>query len=586
MVLSLAVVVSAAAIGWTGSAAPAVVDAAGASPTTPASTSATKAKPNILLILTDDQRAGTEVGMPNVMAHIAAEGVTYPNSFVPTSWCCPSRASLLTGKFAHNDGVWENAANNDYGAWPAFHYGGEERDTIATRLNDAGYRTGLFGKYLNDIKGGAVGFSPPGWDVFEAFLGGGHRDYRLSSDSPSTRRENREYLTDALAKKTINFIARSASDEEPFFAYFSPFAPHYPYDPGPYAGATRRAGLLDDAFAAANWPNPSVSEEDVSDKSAWMRKFPVSDSWIEYNPNRPQDKTVEDVAEAQSDTLWGVDQAVGRIFAALRRTGQLDNTLIVFMSDNGYSWNDHRLQGKNTPYDSSIRVPMMVRFDAGGLGRGTVDERMVAANIDAHATMLDLAGVRPGRIDGVSMVGERKRDGVLLEAARWRGVRDRGAYCGWRTPGTLYVRYASGFEELYDYRVDPFELVNASDDPANNRLLSDMRERTREECSPTPPDFTWSPRAKPALGAPTNVMATASGKEVLVSWRAPYAVGRLRVTYEIYSSDDARRPVCEMAARTSPGGLRCVVRKATAKSYYVVAVSGKQAARSIVARVR
>ena len=107
----------------------------------PHHSAAAAVRPNVLLILTDDQRAGTQVAMPTVMDELVGAGTSYPNAFVPTSWCCPSRVSLLTGKFAHNTGVWENASSSAWGAWSAFAKGGEETDTLATRLDAAGYRT-------------------------------------------------------------------------------------------------------------------------------------------------------------------------------------------------------------------------------------------------------------------------------------------------------------------------------------------------------------------------------------------------------------------------------------------------------------
>ena len=171
------------------------------------------APPNVLLILTDDQRANTLVGMPRVMEEIVGQGTTYPNAFVPTSWCCPSRASLLSGKFAHNSGVWENLQASAWGAWSAFANGGEEKDTLATRLHDAGYRTGLFGKYLNDTTAQAEAYLPPGWDAFDAFLGGNYTRYRLSSDERPVRKDRR-YLTDALADRTLDVIALSSAEAE------------------------------------------------------------------------------------------------------------------------------------------------------------------------------------------------------------------------------------------------------------------------------------------------------------------------------------------------------------------------------------
>jgi arylsulfatase A-like enzyme len=511
-------------------------------------------QPNVLLILTDDQRANTLVGMPRVMEELVGQGTTYPNAFVPTSWCCPSRASLLSGKFAHNSGVWENAQASAWGAWAAFTNGGEESDTIATRLNDAGYRTGLFGKYLNDTVSQGEDYLPPGWDAFEAFLGGNYTRYRLSSDEKPVRKDRR-YLTDALADRTLDFI-ESTPEDTPFFAYFSPFAPHYPYDAGPYAGATRQAGLLDDIEAATNFPSPATNQADMTGYPRWMQKLEPSDTWNNEGRENAERMTLEDVIERQADTLMGVDAAIGRMIDSLRESGRLDNTLIVLVSDNGYAWGEHRLQGKNTPYDVSVRVPLVMRLD-GTLGAGVQDPRIVAANVDVHATILDLAGVAPGRIDGLS-TRISNRDGLVMEAMRWVGSRGRPAYCGFRTEDRLYVHYSTGEEELYDYTRDPHELVNVVGDPAYATERETLKRQTRQACSPTPPGFAWDKR-EARLRPPTNVKATWDGADaVVVTWRAPSNVGALLPAYRVYLGTTTRgRPACELESVRLSRGLRC-----------------------------
>lgn len=513
-----------------------------------------KERPNVLLILTDDQRAGTLAGMPNVMSELVGQGTTYPNAFVPTSWCCPSRASLLSGKFAHNSGVWENGTSSAWGAWSAFAYGGEEADTIATRLDGAGYRTGLFGKYLNDTVAKGTDYRPAGWDEWDAFLGGNYSRYRLSSDKEPVRKD-RKYLTDALAQKTLDFIESTPADT-PFFAYFSPFAPHYPFDPGPYEGQTRKAGLLDDVMSGAGYPSPATNQADMSAYPRWMQKLQPTDLWHDRGRKLTPPMTLDEVIERQADTLMGVDAAVGRMIDSLRESGRLDNTLIVFVSDNGYAWGEHRLQGKNTPYDVSVRVPLVMRYD-GTLEAGAVDERIVAANVDVHATILDIAGVKPGRIDGQSALTS-DRDGLVMEAMRWAGYFGRPAYCGFRTADRLYVRYTTGEEELYDYAGDPHELVNLAGDPAYAAEKDALKRSTREACSPTPPGFAWD--AQPArLRPPSEVRATwESARTVMVTWRAPAAVGTVLPTYRVYLGSDTRgRAACERESIRLDSGLRC-----------------------------
>ncbi|MGA1091996.1 MAG: sulfatase [Candidatus Nanopelagicales bacterium] len=511
-------------------------------------------RPNVLLILTDDQRAGTVVGLPTVMSEIVDKGTTYPNAFVPTSWCCPSRASLLSGKFAHNSGVWENSTSSAWGAWASFAYGGEESDTLATRLDDAGYRTGLFGKYLNDTVSLGEDYKPAGWDEWDAFLGGNYTRYRLSSDTKPVRKD-RTYLTDVLADRTVDFI-ESTPEDTPFFAYFSPFAPHYPFDAGPYAGAAREAGLLDDVREGANYPSPATNQADMSGYPTWMQKLEPTQMWNDRGRSQTPPMTIDQVIERQADTLMGVDAAVDRMLDTLRESGRLDNTLIVFMSDNGYAWGEHRLQGKNTPYDASVRVPLVMRYD-GTLAAGAVDERVVAANVDVHATILDVAGVKPGQIDGVSALAS-DRDGLVMEAMRWAGYYGRPAYCGYRTEDRLYVRYANGQEELYDYTRDPYELDNLANDPAYAAEKDALKRQTRQACSPTPPGFAWDEQPT-RLRPPSQVTATwETPKSVVVTWRAPSGVGAELPTYRVYLGREARgRAACERESVRLDKGLRC-----------------------------
>ncbi len=513
--------------------------------------------PNVLLILTDDQRANTLVGMPRVMEELVGKGTTYPNAFVPTSWCCPSRASLLSGKFAHNSGVWQNLQSSAWGAWNAFANGGEESDTLATRLQDAGYRTGLFGKYLNDAVSEGEDYLPPGWDHWDAFLGGNYTRYKLSSDERPVRKERR-YLTDVLADRTLDFIESTPKDT-PFFAYFSPFAPHYPYDAGPYAGATRAAGLLDDVKAATNFPSPATNQADMTGYPRWMQRLEATNAWNMEGRKNPDPMTVAEVVESQADTLMGVDTAIGRMIDALRESGRLDNTLIVLVSDNGYAWGEHRLQGKNTPYDVSVRVPLVMRLD-GVLRAGAEDPRIVAANVDVHATILDLAGVRPGRIDGLSAVTS-ERQGVVMEAMRWSGKRGRPAYCGFRTREHLYVRYSTGEEELYDYARDPYEMANLAGDSAYAGIRDDLKRQTREACSPMPPGFAWDSR-EARLRPPTHVRATWDDPRIaVVTWRAPANVGAVLPAYRVYlGSTTEGRPACELASVRLSNGLRCLIK--------------------------
>ncbi len=228
----------------------------------PARTQASPSKPNIILILTDDQRFDSLFAMPNVSRELAARGITFRRGFVSNSLCCPSRAAILTGGYSHTTGVYTN--DPPYGGWKAFHNNGDEDGTIALALQKAGYRTGLFGKYFNHYPGG---FVPPGWNTWASFPdthnGGAYYNYSLYvKDAHGTRIEKygsdpSDYSTTVIKNKAMTFL-RSTSPASPLFLYVAPFAPHgrivpAPQDKGSYSGYRQ--------------PLPkSFDERDVSDK--------------------------------------------------------------------------------------------------------------------------------------------------------------------------------------------------------------------------------------------------------------------------------------------------------------------------------
>lgn len=450
--------------------------------------------PNIVVILTDDQRARTERAMPVVAQELISRGVTYPNAVVPTSWCCPSRASLLTGLYSHNTGVWDNTTSVPYGAWPAFMRGGNESRTLAVALKRAGYRTGLFGKYLNGLEEAPKGYRPQGWDSFDAFSASGNGYTRFPTIDGVMHTD--VYSTDYFAQRTVDFLAQ-APPSEPVFAVFAPFAPHSPFIAGPYEGAGRP--YLKEMLNHVGWPGPTVNERDVSDRPEWVAKWPTSSRMSTKTPH-----TIRQAIAAQLDTLMGVDAAVASILATLEDTGRLHNTLIVYVSDNGYSWGEHRLRGKNTPHRAATEVPLVLRWDA-KLPSGIEDDRLVAANIDVTATILEAAGTSLGDIDGTSVLGAPGRYGVTLEAAPWRGDKRRPAYCGWRAKDAMFVRYATGEEEVYEYAEDPYEEVNRATDPSYTAEVTAMRSISRRACLPRPPDFSW--RASHGAKKPSTKVA-------------------------------------------------------------------------------
>lgn len=401
-------------------------------------------QPDVVVILTDDQRADTLWAMPHVR-DLAKQGVRFANAFVPVSMCCPSRTSLLTGRYSHSTGIWGNRI--PFGGFHVF----DDSDTLATRLDDAGYQTALIGKYLHQYDGSRV---PPGWDRWFAFVHGGdyYRYYALDQHRLvhfGSRRA--DYATDVLARKAESFIA-GADPESPMFLYLTPFAPHYPAIP-----AERDLGAFD---RIEPWRPPSYDERDISDKPRWVRRRP------------PIDRAAIDLfRQQQLESLLAVDDLVQGVVDALRDAGRLSNTLLVFTSDNAVAWGEHRLSAKDAPYDAASHVPLVVRW-GGAFPPGTVNRGVVAANVDVAATILEAAGVATDGIEGVSLL--QGRSSVLTEAIKQAG---HPGYCGVRTRWRLYVGYLDGEEELYNLRRDPWELRNRAGkegpDLARLRALAD-----------------------------------------------------------------------------------------------------------------
>jgi N-acetylglucosamine-6-sulfatase len=437
-------------------------------------------RPNIVFIVTDDQRWDTLWAMPTVKSRLVDRGVTFSNGFVSNPLCCPARASILTGDYSHTTGVYTNKERSPYGGFGAF----DDRSTLATWLQKAGYRTGLFGKYLNGYPGGYV---PPGWDRwFATYDNEGYYNYLANDDGADLAYGSRpqDYGTTVIGQQAADFI-RNTDPSQPLFAYIAPHAPHAPATPGP-GDETAFSNL------ASSRP-PAYDESNVSDKPQYIRNEPRMD-------RRTRDR-IDAFRVDQYRALLAVDRDVGHVLNALGDTGRLSQTLIVFTSDNGMLWGEHRWHKKSVPYEESIRVPFVVRYDP-LVGRPGTDPNL-AVNIDLAPTAADLAGVGHAGADGSSLV-------PLLQSrnASWRsdfllehlGDRTDGVptYCGVRSRTTKYVYYATGEEELYNLQADPSELDNLAATGGNNKLLRTMRSRLANLCSPAPPGMSlpssWSHR--------------------------------------------------------------------------------------------
>ena len=411
------------------------------------------ARPNVIVIVTDDQSADSIPSARPVMRYLQESAldpndhwIVFDHFYVNTPLCCPSRATMLTGRLSRDTGV----VDNDHGGLL------DEEDTIAAWLHDAGYHTGLVGKYLNGYPFGRPPFVPRGWDRWSAKLQGPvtnlYYDYTLIEQGlpvPYGHAEE-DYATDVFAAGAVEFI-RDAPPGRPFFLWFAPTAPH-----PPWVAAPRHAGTYSDLPVPMP---PSTGEADVSDKPSWIRALPRADaaSLAEFQATRRR----------SYETLRAVDDAVRAVIEELRARGELRRTVIVYTSDNGLAFGEHRWTKKTCPYDECLRVPFLIRMP----GVGHRVETAFVSTVDLAPTIAELAGVTPPRpVAGTSIVRllrTGRNDGRAGKVyAEWIGEGLRVP--GWRalrTPRFAYVELTTGERELYPVRDDPFELVNVVDEP-------------------------------------------------------------------------------------------------------------------------
>ena len=410
-------------------------------------------RPNILLILTDDQPADTLAKMPKVREGLMKEGVTFKHGYVSDPLCCPSRATILTGEYTHNHGVKTNSFPG--GGAEKFHDEGLDQDTIATRLKEAGYSTGYFGKYFNEYRGRYV---PPGWDRWFVYSGSvtANRSFNINDQGHVfTYTFSHTNETNLMADRATQFIGEHAG---PWFMVVGARAPH-----GPYYPSDKHRHDFD--HVALPKP-PSFEEADVSDKPEAVRQA---------GPLTPQDlKRLREEYEGKLETLQDVDDLVGKLLNRLEATNQLQNTYVVYMTDNGWIMGEHNLTAKGVPYEEAIRVPYLVRGP--GVPHGAVRQELVA-NVDLAPTFADWGGVEMPDADGRDLAPVLGRDPtppwrkqLLIE--HFAGH----VWSGLRTPRYTYVEYATGEKELYDMREDPHELQNIAKTAAN-ALLEDLHRR-------------------------------------------------------------------------------------------------------------
>jgi N-acetylglucosamine-6-sulfatase len=453
LVAAAAVVVSLVAVGLaTRSDRQAPTEGAEPEPASEAAGS----RPNIVVVLTDDQDFRSVRAMESVRRLLGRGGTRFERAYATFPLCCPARATLLTGLYSHNHGVVDNKPPE--GGFPAFR---GRRHTIGVWLQRAGYRTAWIGKFLN-----AYGLDgrypiPPGWSRWHAFVEQSELrmyGYRLNENGTvrSYGSSPRAYQTDVLARKAGRFVESSARRPQPFFLVMATLAPHDEDDridtggrdprPAPrHRGAELPAALLR--------PPASFDERDVSDKARRVRTSP--------RLSVAERRRVRRLRRSRLESLMAVDEAVAMLVRTLRRSGELDRTVIVFTTDNGYMLGEHRqVGGKSLPYEEAARVPLLIR----GPGFPAGERRtQIVGDVDLTPTFLELAGADPTRRpDGVSLLGPAADPGagadraLLLESGAMRAV---------RTSRWLYVDYVKGGRELYDTEADPLQLRSLAGSP-------------------------------------------------------------------------------------------------------------------------
>ena len=413
-------------------------------------------RPNIVVVVTDDMRDSDWQALPMTQELVNDQGTVFPNFYLTTAVCSPSRASILTGLYAHNHGVTRNSGRK--GGTDQFKQRNLAERSLPNALQQVGYRTGLFGKFMNGTS--EQGRIPGPWDRWLVSTELAY--YRpLMNDNGKPRRFQKKshYSTDIIADHAVEFI-RTTPSESPLFLLFTPKAPH-----GPATPARRHRG----AFAGAlRERSPDLNETDVGDKGELIRTSKSASLG-----------SLDKLERQRLETLVAVDEAVARIIGALDDAGRLQNSYIFVLSDNGYMMGSHRLLTKDAPYREATRVRMAVRGAAFPPG---VDAR-VAANIDIAPTIVDLAGTSLPDPDGLSLAAPSARDAVLLQ-----GFGGIDSYEAVRTVRHLYVEFSRGARELYDYEDDPYELDNLlpQDEAAAAPLvarLSALRECGGAGCS-------------------------------------------------------------------------------------------------------
>jgi len=417
-----------------------------------------------VILLSDDQafRIFDRDLMPNVFSQLVDQGVDFTRAYVNVSQCCPSRSSILTGLYSHDSGVDSNT----------FHLDGQNpiRPTFPAALQVAGYRTGLFGKYLNS----ETCDPQPGWSKWVCTDAGTEVNPPLNIDGKTSTGQG--YTADILARKAVSFIEDRHSPNKPFLLYYAPKDPHLPADDPR------------DTRAVPDYKPPSWNAlPDPGSRPKWARLPPL---------NATDQQVAERWHRNMTRQIPPLDHAMGSILDAIEPVAR--DTLVIFLSDNGFMYGEHRLTSKNQPYEESVRVPMVVRYPRVLAPSKPFVSDALVSNVDIAPTVMNAVGI-PWEADGTSLLpllsgrASRVRDGLLFEWCQADNPHDSCQaearaeelnafllphYWGIETERYVYVEYATGESELYDLKKDPYEMTNlaatASAAPLKSRLAGQL----------------------------------------------------------------------------------------------------------------
>lgn len=434
-------------------------------------------RPNIVLLLLDDQDAYSPMweAMPITASLTRDRGLTFRNAFAPTPICTPGRVTLISGKLAHNSGVYTISGPTGGSRYP-----NNSTQSFAVVLEQLGYANALIGKTW-----GVIGL-PPGFDYSCSLHGSAMYDGYQYEITESWRRGQGEtyrpgeYSTDFLTNRACGYLRAQARSDRPFCLILAPTAPHLPLEPA----ARHRA------YAYRRWRgklprDPNFNERNVSDKSSWLRSTAaVRSAAVPYAIGE---------YPRRMGSLMAVDEMIDQVRSVLVSQGKWDNTVLIVTSDNGYNLGAHRLIHKMAPYEESIRIPLVIA--GGGIPHGEID-RIVGLH-DIGPTLITLAGsgAWPIYMDGKSLMPFLRQgtdDEIPWRDALVTEYNGGGVHAGYNPGGSIgpgygldiptyrsvrtdtekYIRFASGEEEMYDLRADPFELNNLLKNSRNRATLA------------------------------------------------------------------------------------------------------------------